>query len=122
MTNHWIAYREIPGCLLYAGVFARRVTEPVIQKFGRSAALFRDAGTRLGGTLNTAGDASFTLNAVPRIPLQYILWEGDEEFPPSVQLLFDSSADRYLPLEDIVVLSQVTTGRLISLSNRFSTG
>ena len=44
--------------------------------------------------------------------------EGDEEFPPSAQLLFDSSVDHYLPLEDIVVLGQITTGRLISLSNR----
>ena len=67
-----------------------------------------------------AGDASFILPAMPRIPLQYILWEGDDEFPPSVQLLFDSSVDRYLPLEDIVVLGQITTGRLISLSNRIS--
>ena len=59
------------------------------------------------------GDVSFILKAFPFIPLQYVLWEGDDEFPPSAQLLFDASVDHYLSLEDIVVLGQITTGRLI---------
>ncbi len=69
-----------------------------------------------GGEPVEIGDASFVLRAFPRVPLQYVLWEGDEEFPPSVQLLFDASVDHYLTLEDIVVLGQVTTGRLINRS------
>jgi hypothetical protein len=28
LTGKWVAYKDIPGGLLYAGVFARRVTEP----------------------------------------------------------------------------------------------
>jgi hypothetical protein len=62
------------------------------------------------------GDASFILRAFPRVTLQYVLWQGDEEFPPSAQLLFDACVDHYLSLEDIVVLGQVTTGRLINRS------
>jgi len=120
MTGKWVSYKDIPGGLLYAGVFARRVTEPLVKKFGRSAKLFQEAGRRFGGETAGVGDASFSLHALPRISLQYVLWEGDDEFPPSVQLLFDSSAAHYLPLEDIVVLGQITTGRLISLSNRQS--
>lgn len=118
VTGKWVAYKDIPGGLLYAGVFARRVTDLLLRKFGRSAKLFREAGNRLGGEVAEVGDASFYLQAFPRVPLQYVLWEGDDEFPPSVQLLFDSSVVHYLPLEDVVVLGQITTGRLISLSNR----
>ena len=120
VTGEWVGYKDIPGGLLYAGVFARRVTEPLIRKFGRSASLFREVGFRIGGESAGVGDASFHLLALPRIPLQYVLWEGDEEFPPSAQLLFDSSVVHYLPLEDIVVLGQITTGRLISLSGRLT--
>ncbi|HSB06428.1 MAG TPA: DUF3786 domain-containing protein [Thermodesulfobacteriota bacterium] len=118
LTGEWVGYKDIPGGLLYAGVFARRVTEPLVKKFGKSAKLFSEIGVRLGGKSGGPGDASFNLFAFSRIPIQYVLWEGDDEFPPSVQLLFDSSVDHYLPLEDIVVLGQITTGRLISLSNR----
>ena len=116
LTGKWAAYKDIPGGFLYAGVFARRVTEPLQRRFGKSARLFRETGIGYGGESVEVGDASFNLYAFPRVPLQYVLWEGDEEFPPSLQLLFDASADHYLALEDMVVLGQVTAGRLINRS------
>ncbi len=116
LAGKWVAYKDIPGGLLYAGVFARRVTEPLQRRFGESVESFREAGAKLGGQPVEIGDASFILRAFPRVPLQYVLWQGDEEFPPSVQLLFDASVDHYLALEDMVVLGQVTTGRLINRS------
>jgi hypothetical protein len=117
LTGRWVAYKDIPGGLLYAGVFARRVTEPLQRRFGRSAVSFRETGIKSGGDPVAIGDASFILKAFPNVPLQYVLWEGDEEFPPSVQVLFDASVDHYLTLEDIVVLGQITTGRLINRSS-----
>jgi hypothetical protein len=113
LTGKWVAYKDIPGGLLYADVFERRVTEPLQRKFGKSAKWFKETGVQSGGEPVEVGDASFILRAFPYVPLQYVLWEGGEEFPPSVQLLFDASVDHYLTLEDIVVLGQVTTGRLI---------
>ena len=116
LTGKWVAYKDIPGGLLYGGVFARRVTEPLQRRFGNPARSFKEAGIGSGGELVHVGDASFILHAFSRVPLQYVLWEGDEEFPPSVQLLFDASVDHYLTLEDMVVLGQVTAGRLINRS------
>jgi len=116
LTGKWVAYKDIPGGFLYARVFARRVTEPLQRRFGKSAKSFKETGIRSGGESVEIGDASFILHAFPCVPLQYVLWEGDEEFPPSVQLLFDASVDHYLTLEDMVVLGQVTTGRLINRS------
>jgi hypothetical protein len=113
MTGKWVGYKDIPGGLLYASVFARRVTDPLVRRFGRSAKGFKEAGIRLRGETAGVGDASFILKAFPFIPIQYVLWEGDDEFPPAAQLLFDASVDHYLSLEDIVVLGQITTGRLI---------
>jgi len=113
LTGKWVPYKDIPGGMLYAPVFARRVTEPLIKEFGNSAKRFKEAGLKMGGSLLEIGDASLMVQALPHIPLQYVLWEGDEEFPPSLQLLFDSSIDHYLSLEDMVVLGQMTAGRLI---------
>ncbi len=116
LTGKWAGYKDIPGGMLYAGVFARRVMEPLIKKFGNFPQQFKEAGNKLGGKSAEFGDASFTLYAFPFIPLQYVLWKGDEEFPPAAQLLFDTSIDHYLSLEDIVVLGQMATGRLIHQS------
>jgi len=113
VTGRWVGYKDIPGGLLYASVFARRVTDPLARRFGRAAKRLEEAGLRWGGRRAGVGDGSLMLQAFPRVPLQYVLWEGDDEFPPSAQLLFDASVDRYLSLEDIVVLGQITTGRLM---------
>jgi len=113
MTGQWVGYKDIPGGLLYASVFARRVTEPLVRRLGKSAKSFQEAGIQLSGETVGVGDASFILKAFPYVPIQYVLWEGDDEFPPAAQLLFDASVDHYLSLEDIVVLGQITTGRLI---------
>ncbi len=122
LTGNWVAYKDIPGGFLYRGVFAKRVTEPLERRFGKSAKSFKEAGIRSGGEPVAIGDGSFILHAFPYVPLQYVLWEGDEEFPPSAQLLFDASVDHYLSLEDMVVLGQVTTGRLINRWARASDG
>ena len=113
ITGTWLGYKDIPGGLLYAGVFARRVTEPLLRKFGGSAKRFEEIGMQSGGKSAGIGDASFVLKALPYVLLQYVLWEGDEEFPPSLRLLFDASVSHYLSLEDIVVLGQLATGRLL---------
>ncbi len=114
LSGQLIPYKEIPGGMLYAGVFARRTIEPLIPVFGQSPERFLDAGLRLGGRKAEYGDVSFVLMALPRIPMTYILWKGDEEFPATIQLLFDKSVEGYLSLEDIVVVGEMATGRLIA--------
>lgn len=118
LTGRWVGYKDVPGGLAYAGVFSRRVTEPLLHRFGRSPQIFKEIGKGLGGESVDVGDASFVLRVLPLIPLQYVFWQGDDEFPPSIHLLFDASVDHYLSLEDIVVLGQITSARLIHRSTR----
>ncbi len=117
MARKWVGYKDIPGGLLYSAVFARRVTEPLVRKFGNAPGRFMETGIQLGGEPQEIGDTSFIVRALPCVSLHYVLWKGDEEFPPSVQVLFDASVDQYLLLEDIVVLGQMATGRLIHRAN-----
>ena len=65
LTGKWVAYKDIPGGLLYAGVFARRVTEPLVKRFGRSAKLFREAGNRLGGEIGRGGGCLLLPSRLP---------------------------------------------------------
>jgi len=115
LSHQLLPYKEIPGGMLYAGVFARRAVEPLIPVFGQSPEAFLDAGFRLGGRKAEYGDVSFVLPALPRIPMTYIIWKGDKEFPATIQLLFDKSVEGYLSLEDIVVVGEMATSRLTAL-------
>lgn len=67
----------------------------------------------LGGVETKYGDLSVTIPALPKIPITYIIWKGDDELPASSMLLFDASASHYLPTEDIAVLGELTTARLM---------
>lgn len=113
LTGEYIAYEDIPGCRAYGPVFERRVTKPLLSAFGYNRDAFERAGASLGATETDYGDVSFTLNAFPRLPITFILWEGDQDFPPSMKVLFDSTVHLYLPLEDIVVVSKMAVTRIL---------
>jgi hypothetical protein len=113
-----VPYEDVPGCRPYAPVFERRVTKPLLSAFGFARDSFMDAGLGLGGLKEDYGDSSFTLRAFPRLPITFILWEGDDDFPPSIKVLFDRSIDTYLPLEDIVVVSKMAATRIIKQARK----
>ncbi len=46
-------------------------------------------------------DAAYRLTPLPKIPLYYLLWEGDEEFKPNLSILFDRSIERHLSADAI---------------------
>ena len=106
-------YEDIPGCRVYLPAFERRVVAPLLRAFGYSRDAFSAAGKALGGKAEEYGNASFTLYAFPRLPITFILWEGEEEFPPSIKVLLDQSVHTYLPLEDIVVVSKMAATRIL---------
>ncbi len=118
LSGEKIPYEDIPGCRPYQPVFERRVVRPLLSAFGFDRDLFRSAGEAMGGVQEPFGDASFTLRALPMIPLTFILWEGDQEFPPSLKILFDPSVDTYLPLEDITVLAKLAAVRIIKAGRK----
>jgi hypothetical protein len=73
--------------------------KPLEKRFGYDARAFLEVGLHLGGVEADFGDASFRLWPLPKIPLSYILWVGDDEFPPRLVITFDSSVEEHLPLD-----------------------
>jgi hypothetical protein len=112
--NDLIPYKGIPGGMTYAGVFQKRVVDPLIRVFGDTPERFLQAGLNMGAKKASFGDISFSLCVLPRVSITFIMWGGDAEFPPSIQVLFDRSVDCYLSLEDVVVLGEMTSKRLIA--------
>lgn len=108
-----IPYEDIPSLRHYFPVYEKRVLKPLQAAFGNDRYAFLDSGISLGGVQREYGDSSFTVHALPRIPVTFILWEGDEEFPPLVRTLFDPTISEYLPLEDIVVISKLAATRIL---------
>lgn len=101
-----IDFREIPGGNMYYSVFEKRVYEPFLKVFGERPALFVEAATSLGGEGIDFGDSAFKFMVLPRIPINFILHRGDEDFPPACKVLFDSNISDHLPTEDIAIVCE----------------
>lgn len=75
--------------------------EEIIKKFGNDKQGFLNAGIALGAEPAEFGDASIILYPAPKLPVTYVLWTADEEFPASVNALFDPTIQEFLPLDVI---------------------
>jgi hypothetical protein len=112
-ADEWIAYRQLPGSALFEARFRQMAVNPLLRAFGDDVEAFRKAGEAVGGIpITRTGDAAFKFMALPRIPLACIYYQGEEGIPSSVNILFDASAEHYLPTEDLSLLGVVLVGAL----------
>lgn len=73
--------------------------DKLASRYTGDAEAFLKRGDELGGGQLAYGDASVRLFPFPRIPVDIILWQEDEEFPPRADLLFDSTCELHLALD-----------------------
>ena len=113
LTGRMVTGSEIKGGdFFFRGPHAL-FTRPLEKRFGHDAQTFLEVGLRLGGGETDFGDVSFRLWPLPKIPLGYILWLGDEEFPARVVVTFDGSVEEQLPLDVIWALVNQVGGALL---------
>jgi hypothetical protein len=86
------------GQIFFRGTHVLPV-DKLAMRYGSDKAGFVKRGMALGGEQAHYGDAAIKLFPFPRIPVVIILWMEDEEFPPRVDLLFDSSCEFHLALD-----------------------
>ena len=116
LNGQWVSYREIPGASFYFGAFVKRAVDPLKKVFGQNISGFARAAEKLQARKIENGDAGFEFRMFPAVPLQLILWEGDDEFPAEANILFDKTIGRILSPEDVAWLAGMVVYRMIALS------
>jgi len=113
LANKMITFKELPGGAVYFPTFAKRTIKPLIDHFGSEPQRLVDVAKKLGGHKAAYGDVAVTINAFHYVPITLVLWQGDEEFAPSGSIIFDATISDYLSTEDITVLCETITWKLI---------
>jgi hypothetical protein len=94
---------------------------PLLEQFGAAPELFEAAGRLLGGTLEDMGDVAFQLHPYPRVPLLFVLWNGDDEFEAAMHVRFDETVLRHITtLDTLWALVNVVSRSLRLAGNRLS--
>lgn len=78
----------------------------------RAPADFRRACLALGGRESEGGDLCFELDLFEDLPVRLRFWHADEDFPPSLDLLWDANTLQFLRYETTWFAAGVLRSRL----------
>ena len=110
--GEYLAYRDMPWGETYAQNFHGRCILRLARGFGYSPESFERGMERLGALRAAGGDAAFVLELLPGLNMKFIMWYGDDEFPPSAQILFSDNFPAAFSAEDMAYAGDVTLDAL----------
>lgn len=113
LSQTWVAFSDLPDGRFYNQAFQGYTGNELALTFRERQDLFESAAQAMGGVSYPLGDAAYTFMALPRVPLLAVYWQGDDDFPPSCQVLLNAAASHYLPTDAYAILGSALTRRLI---------
>ncbi|MDR0861532.1 MAG: DUF3786 domain-containing protein [Oscillospiraceae bacterium] len=125
-NGRFLSYRELPWGEVYDRNFQGRCVSRLARTYGKNAdtlAAFRAACLKLcgtpaksvGGAAVTFGDAAYDLPFTDGMTVRFIVWTGDDEFPPSAQILFSDNTHAAFDAEDLAAVGEVMLAALKSV-------
>lgn len=111
-TGKFLTYREVPWGEVYYRQFNGRCMMRLAFSYGNKQEQFKAACETMGAEPMKAADTAYQFEIFPGYQVQFLLWAGDDEFPPSSQILFSDNFTAAFHAEDLVVVCDVIIGTL----------
>ena len=111
ISGNMVGFDQLIGARFYGSAFRGRVELPLVHTFASRPKMLVEIAQALGGSSAEYRDCSVLLHPFPRVPLAFILWQGDDEVPGNGKVLWDASAEDYLSAEDLTVLGETVVRR-----------
>ena len=105
--GEWKTFREMPWGEMYITPYTGRVLTRAAFTFGFRTAAMKAAAEKMGAEAVKHGDAGFLFELVGGYRMQLLIWEGDDEFPPSAQVLYSDNFAEGFAAEDRVVAGDI---------------
>ena len=100
-------FREMPWGELYITPYTGRCLTRAAFTFGTQVPAFAAACERMGGEKLPHGDAGYGFGFLGGYRMQLMVYAGDEEFPPSSQILYSDKFASGFSAEDRVVAGDI---------------
>ena len=107
-SGKYLTYREVPWGEVYFRQFEGRCLMRLKFGFGFKLDKFAEGMEKLPGVKKLSlGDVSYEFEFINGLHVRFILWAGDEEFPPSSQILFEDNFPYAYQAEDLAVVGDI---------------
>ena len=114
----FVGFKELPDNMPYAGAFKTH-TEQILAAQVDKIQMARDAIISVFDGQDTSaatpGDFAFVLKPLPKIALQYIFYQADEDFPPAVTCLYSHNAAAFMPTDGLADVGEYTSRTILEL-------
>lgn len=108
----FMAYAEIPWGEAYLTPFTGRCIKRLAFSFGFNIGKFCERCEALGGVAVKGADAAYDMPFFQNLTLRLLLWAGDDEFPPSAQILFSDNFQFAFTAEDLAYVGDIMINNL----------
>ena len=95
-----VGVQELKSFHFFRGPHKLKIS-PVLKRYENDLRGFENAARALGGDKLDLADLAFKFSVFPKIPVYYLLWKGDDEFPANLVVLFDKRIENYLAADSI---------------------
>jgi len=113
LAGKWVSPIKFSGGDLFFSSDAHNLDFKELLLAFKSPEDFLRAGKKIGGARHNTGDSSFTLQTLPRVPILFVYWQGDEELPSKISVLVDESARSHLAIDGLWLAIRVSEKRLL---------
>ena len=116
-SGKYLTYREVPWGEVYFRQFEGRCLMRLKFGFGFKLDKFAEGMEKIPGVKKLSlGDVSYEFEFINGLHVRFILWAGDEEFPPSSQILFEDNFPSAYQAEDLAVVGDISISTLKALA------
>jgi hypothetical protein len=99
--NFYIPFESIPRMIGGLHAQSRLMNTPLERYFGNDYVKFSEATAKVGGLEEEpqVGKYLWRFDVLPKIPLQLVFYEADDDFPAEIQIMLDRTAVQFLEFE-----------------------
>ncbi|KIR01833.1 hypothetical protein P261_00647 [Lachnospiraceae bacterium TWA4] len=116
-TGEFVTFRDTPEGNMYFKSFQGRCLFRLKYGFGFKLDKFKAAMEKMGATPMKMGDVAYKFEILDDFNV-FILWEGDDEFEPSSQILFSDNFPVAFKSEDLVVSGDISITNLKGVASQ----
>lgn len=109
ISGKWVKPVDVKGGQIFFMGTHRLPLDRLAEQYAKDPEGFIKKAKDFGGEVCGYADASVVLYPYPKIPVQLLLWLEDDEFPPRIDLMLDSTCDIHLPTDVIWSITTTTT-------------